>query len=178
MSFFELVKKRRSCRKYLSRPIVRETLQRCLEAARLAPSACNSQPWHFIVVQDKFLKDELSRVAFSGVHSMNSFAKEAPVLVVVVRNKSLYSAQLGGQLRGTQYNLIDLGIACQHLILQAQEEGLGSCWIGWFDERAVKKILKVPRDKKVDIIISLGYSGEKLQEVKTRKLLSEISEFR
>lgn len=109
---------------------------------------------------------------------MNSFAKEAPVLVVVVRNKSLYSAQLGGQLRGTQYNLIDLGIACQHLILQAQEEGLGSCWIGWFDERAVKKILKVPRAQKVDIIISLGYSGEKLQEVKTRKLLSEISEFR
>lgn len=154
-------------------------LLECLEAARMAPSACNSQPWHFIVIENKELKDRICKKAFSGIYSLNSFAKDAPVLVVVVRENSKYIAKLGGYFRGTQYCLIDIGIACQHFILKAEELGLGTCWLGWFNERAIKSILNLPKDKKIDIIISVGYPGSNLKQVQTkrRKPLTEICEF-
>ena len=177
MTFLELVKKRRSVRKYSAKPVPREVMDRCLEAARLAPSACNSQPWHFIVVDDKKLKDELANKVFSGVYSMNSFAKNAPVLIVVVTERSNYIARLGGYFKGVQYSLIDIGIACEHLILQAEEEGLGTCWLGWFNENAVKKILGLPREKKIDIIISMGYPEKAEAPEKARRSLNEIRRF-
>jgi nitroreductase len=177
MTFLELVRKRRSTRKYSAKPVPRETLERCLEAARLAPSACNVQPWHFIVVDDAELKNNLAKAAFSGVYSMNSFAKDAPVLIAVVTERSNYIARLGGYLKGVQYSLIDIGIVCEHLVLQAEEEGVGTCWLGWFNEGAVKKVLGLPKAKKVDIMISMGYpESEELRE-KTRKHLSEIRRF-
>ena len=176
MDFLELVKKRRSCRKYSARPVPRKSIEKCLEAARLAPSACNSQPWYFVVVDNKKLKDKVAEKAFSGIYSMNSFAKDVPVLVVVVRKSSTYVARFVGYLKGTQYNLIDLGIACEHFILQAEEQGLGTCWIGWFNESEVKKTLKIPKNKKVDIIISVGYP--KGQAFHKRKPLSKVREFR
>jgi nitroreductase len=177
MAFLELVRKRRSTRKYSAKPVPRETLERCLEAARLAPSACNVQPWHFIVVDDAELKNNLAKAAFSGVYSMNSFAKDAPVLIAVVTERSNYIARLGGYLKGVQYSLIDIGIVCEHLVLQAEEEGVGTCWLGWFNEGAVKKVLGLPKAKKVDIMISMGYpESEELRE-KTRKHLSEIRRF-
>ena len=169
MSFLDLVKKRRSCRKYSSQEIALDAIQKCLEAARLAPSACNCQPWHFIVVKDKSLKEKLAQAAFSGIHSVSAFAKEAPVLVVVVTEKSSYVTKLGAYLRGSQFSLIDVGIACEHFVLQAEEEDLGTCLIGWFNERAVKKVLNLPRNKKIDIIISLGYSREESPVTRKRK---------
>lgn len=177
MSFLELVKKRKSTRRYSAKPVGREIIAKCLEAAQLAPSACNSQPWYFIVVDDPDLKKRVANAAFSGIHSMNSFAKEAPVLVAVVTDKSSYLAALGGYFRGVQYNLIDIGITCEHFMLQATEEGVGTCWLGWFNEQAVKNILDIPRGKKVNIMISMGYPEVEEQANKTRKLLSEISRF-
>lgn len=126
MSFLDLARARQSDRGYADRLVPREAVERCLDAARLAPSACNSQPWYFIVVDEPAARRRLARRAFSGVYSMNSFARDAPVLVVVVRERSKYVARLGGQFRGVQYSLIDLGVACEHLVLQATEEGLGS----------------------------------------------------
>lgn len=176
MTFLELVKRRRSIRRYAAKAVSRETIDRCLEAARLAPSACNSQPWYFVVVDDEKLKNRLADEAFSRVYSMNSFAKDAPVLIVAVTQRSSYTACLGGYLRGTQYSLIDIGIACEHIILQAEEEGLGTCWLGWFNEKAVKKILGISRSEKVDVIISMGYPEEEPKD-KLRKPLSEIRRF-
>ncbi|MDP3790903.1 MAG: nitroreductase family protein [Candidatus Omnitrophota bacterium] len=176
-SFLELVNKRSSVRRYSARPIPREVIGRCLEAARLAPSACNSQPWYFIIVDDPSLKDKISAAAFSGIYSMNSFAKNAPALAVVVREKSSRLAAAGGCFRGVQYNLIDIGIACEHFILQAAEDGVGTCWLGWFNERAVKKALGIPREKKADMIISMGYPEKISERPKTRKSLDEISTF-
>lgn len=177
MTFLELVKTRRSVKRYSAKSVSREVIARCLEAAQLAPSACNSQPWYFIVVDDQDLKNKVANAAFSGIYSMNSFAKDAPVLVVVVRDKSSYFAALGGYCRGIQFSLIDIGIACEHFILQAEEEGVGTCWLGWFNEKAVKKILGIPHNKKADIMISMGYpeNGEEIS--KTRKSLGEISRF-
>lgn len=175
--FLELVKKRQSVRKYMPKPVPRQALERCLEAARLAPSACNSQPWSFAVVDDPKIKEELSGKAFSGIYSMNSFAKAAPVIIVVISERSNYAAKLGGFFKGTQYNLIDIGIACEHLILQAEEEGLGTCLLGWFNESEVKKILNIPKNKKVDILISIGYPETSELREKSRKSIDEISRF-
>lgn len=178
MSFLELVRARQSTRLYSSAEVPREAIERCLEAARLAPSACNAQPWRFIVVDRDPLRKELAQQAFSGLYAMNRFAAGAPVLIVVVTERSTYFARLGGQFRGVQYSLLDIGIACEHLILQAAEEGLGTCWLGWFNEKAVKRLLGLPRAAKVDVIISLGYPAEPGLREKRRKPLEEIREYR
>jgi nitroreductase len=176
--FLELCRRRESVRRYdPARGVDRAALERCLEAARLAPSACNSQPWRFIVVADPAGKAALAAVAFTGVHNFNKFAAEAPVLIVAIRELSRFAARAAGWVRGLEYSLIDLGIACEHLVLQAAEEGLGTCWIGWFDERAVRKQLGLPRGTKIDIIISLGYAADATVREKIRKPPAEVWSF-
>ena len=177
MTFLELAKKRRSTRKYSAKSVPREVIERCLEAARLAPSACNSQPWSFIVVDNGKGRNDLAEAAFSGIHSMNTFAKKAPVLIIVVTEQSVYVAKVGGYLKGVQYNLIDVGIACEHLCLAAAEEGVGTCWLGWFNEKAVKKVLGLPDNKKVDVIISMGYPENEEPREKIRKALDQIRRY-
>lgn len=177
MTFMDLAFKRRSVRRFASKPVSKENILKCIEAARLAPSACNSQPWHFIVVDDPGLKARVSDRIFSGLYSMNKFAKEAPVLVAVVSEKMKFLASVGAQVRDTRYYLMDIGIACEHLVLQAQELGIGTCWMGWFDEKALKEELKIPKNKKIDIVIALGYPAEDKIVLKTRKPLGEIHSF-
>lgn len=173
----DLVKKRRSIRKYADRPIPKEDILKCIEAARLAPSACNGQPCRFIVVDEPLLKNRISERAFSGAYSINSFAKNAAALIVVISKRETFLRAMGSYFRGIKYYLLDTGIACEHLILQATELGIGSCWIGWFNERRVKEILNIPRNNKVDIIISLGYNQGDESAPKPRKSLEEISSF-
>ena len=178
MAFLDLVKYRKSVRDFLDKPVEREKMMMCLEAARLAPSASNSQPWKFIVVDDRQLKDRLCKAAFGGVYSFNSFCKMAPVIVVVISEKSKFLARIGGMFRGVKYHLIDIGIACEHLVLQAEDLGLGTCWIGWFNEGAVKSILSVPQDKKIDVMIALGYyDREKVSTEHNRDSIDKIASF-
>lgn len=178
MAFLDLVKRRKSVRNFLDRPVEREKIMMCLEAARLAPSASNSQPWKFIVVDDGEVKNRLCDRAFSGLYSLNSFCKTAPVMVAVISEKSKFLTRIGAIFRGTKYYLVDIGIACEHFVLQAEELGLGTCWIGWFNERVVKSILNVPRDKKVDILIALGYfDREKLGAEHGREPMGKIASF-
>ncbi len=178
MKFMDLVKKRDSVRKYSSKSVPRELIDECLEAARLAPSACNSQPWSFIVVDDEETKNEIVKKSMSGIYSSNKFVMTAPVIIVVITEHSTYTARMGGMLRHIKYNLIDIGIACEHLVLQAEELGLGTCWLGWFDEKAVKKVLGLPKSTKVDVIISLGYPDENLPAKKRiRKSLEEMRRY-
>ncbi len=178
MKFMDLIKQRVSVRKYSSKPVSRELIDQCLEAARLAPSACNSQPWSFIVVDDEKTKNEIVKKSMSGIYSSNKFVMTAPVLIVVITEQSTYLARMGGMLRHVKYNLIDIGIACQHLVLQAEEMGLGTCWLGWFDEKAVKKVLGLSKSTKVDVMISLGYPVEDLPAKKRiRKPLEEMRRY-
>ena len=178
MDLLELLKKRRSVRNFLDKPVEREKIMMCLEAARVAPSACNSQPWKFIVVDDWELKCKLCKTAFSGIYSINSFCKTAPVIVAVVSEKSKFLARIGGMFRGTKYYLIDIGIACEHFVLQAEDLGLGTCWIGWFNETAVKSMLNVPHSKKIDILIALGYyDKDKVGSEHGREPLDKITSF-
>jgi len=177
MTFEELVHERRSVRRYADRPVAREDILKCIEAARLAPSGCNSQPWHFIVIDEPGLRKRVAERIFSGVYAMNKFAREAPVLVAVVSEKEKFLASFGGQIRDTSYCLVDIGIACEHLVLQARELGIGSCWIGWFDEKALKEEMKIPQNKKIDIVIALGYPGEDKVAARVRRTLEEVSSF-
>ncbi len=178
MALLDLIKHRKSVRDFRDKAVEREKIIMCLEAARLAPSACNSQPWKFIVVDDKQLKDKLCKAAFGGVYFINSFCKMAPVIVVVVSEKGKFMARIGGMFRGTKYYLIDIGIAIEHFVLQAEDLGLGTCWIGWFNERAVKSILNIPQQKKIDVLIALGYyDREKLGPEHDREPMDKIASF-
>jgi len=176
MDFLELVKKRQSVRDYKPEPIPVEVLDRCFEAARLAPSACNSQPWSFIAVTDPDTRKKISDT-FTGIYSFNFFVKTAPVIVVVITERSRYTACLGGYFRGTQYNLIDIGIAVEHFILQATYEGLGTCWIGWFNEKEIHRILRIPARRKIDVLITVGYPVSDEIREKKRRTLDEIRKY-
>jgi nitroreductase len=114
----------------------------------------------------------------SGIYMSNKFVMTAPVIIAAIAEHSIYIARMGGMLRHVKYNLIDIGIACEHLVLQAEEMGLGTCWLGWFDEKAVKKVLGLPKSTKVDVIISLGYPAEDLPAKKRiRKSLEEMGRY-
>jgi nitroreductase len=178
MNISELIKRRRSTWDFQQKPVEKEKIMMCLEAARLAPSACNSQPWKFIIVDDPEVKGKLCEAAFTGAFSLNAFTRKAPVIVVIVSEQPKFMEKIGKLLRSTAYHLIDIGIAGEHFVLQAEELGLGTCWLGWFNEKAVKSILKIPRDRKVDIVIALGYpSREKLSGSHKRDSMEQIASF-
>ena len=177
MNFLDLVKARKSVRRYQDRPVARELIDQCLEAARLAPSSCNSQPWSFLVVDDPEIRDELVKKSMSGIYSSNSFVKTAPVIIVVTTELDSYMVKVGKFIRKVEYSLLDIGIACDHFTLQAQELGLGSCWLGWFGEKAVKKVLGLAKSTKIDIMISLGYPVSDRVRPKKRKTLDEIRRY-
>ncbi|MFC1861056.1 nitroreductase family protein [Chloroflexota bacterium] len=178
MTITDLIKHRKSIREFLDKPVEREKIVTCLEAARLAPSACNSQPWKFIIVDDRQLKDKLCDAAFSGIYSIKSFCKAAPVIAVIVSERSNFLAGIGGMFRGTKYYLMDIGITGEHFVLQAEELGLGTCWIGWLNERAIKPLLNIPQNRKIDILIALGYYDiDKVRSEHKREPLKKISSF-
>lgn len=172
----EIFKKRRSIRKYEDKPVEKEKILACLEAARLAPSASNIEPWKFIVVDDKKLKNKLSNEAFTGLGIINTFAKKAPVLIVVIAEPDIVVGRVVSVLQNLQFYLLDIGAAIENFLLQAAELGLGTCWLGVFNERKVKKLLNIPPWKRVASIISLGYPAEEPKE-KKRKSLEEMSSF-
>jgi nitroreductase len=172
--FLDLATRRQSCRNYSSEPVPRELIDQCIEAARLAPSACNSQPWRFLVIDREPLRTQLAEAAFTGLYSLNRFCLRVPVLVAIITERSKFAARLGGQFRGVQYSLVDIGIAGQHFDLQAAELGLGCCWLGWFNEPAVKQILKLPKNTHIDVMFSLGYPADPSLRPKKRQSLEEI----
>ncbi len=177
MTLMDVIRARHSVRKYLDKPVERDRLMLCLEAARLSPSACNSQPWRFVVVDEPALRQKLADAAFGGIYRME-FAKKAPLLIAVVADQKSLVARAGGTMQGTEYCLTDLGIAGEHLVLQASELGLGTCWIGWFNARAARRVLGIPRGKKIAYLLSLGYpAADPSARAHQRKSLEEIASF-
>jgi nitroreductase len=177
MSFLDLVRKRQSTREFVGRPVEREKIERCVEAARLAPSACNSQPWKFVVIDEPQLRTAVAQRVASPVLRINAFAAQAPVLVAVVTEPSTMTARLGAMLKDKPYSLMDLGIAVEHFCLQAVEEGLGTCIMGWFDETGVKRLLEIPRWKRVHLTVAVGYAASDVVRPKARKATGDILSF-
>ena len=148
--FLQLVNARQSDRAYdKSRLVEADKLERILEAGRLAPSACNAQPWRFVVVTDPSLAEKVGKAA-AGL-GMNKFAKDAPVHILVVEESANITSRLGGKLKGKYFPLIDIGIVA------AESEGLGSCILGWFDEKEIKSLTGIPSSKRVLLDILIGY---------------------
>ncbi len=176
-TFMEIVRSRRSIRRYLPKPLERDRVLDCLEAARLAPSASNVQPWRFIVVDNPEIKDRLAREAFSGIYKASMFAAQAPVIVVVLAQADFVTNQIGRRLQGTSFHLIDIGIAVEHLILRAEDLGIATCWMGWFDTRKVRKVLAIPRKYKVTALVPMGYAASRPPRESPRKPMAEIAWF-
>ncbi|MFH1298180.1 MAG: nitroreductase family protein [Bacteroidota bacterium] len=178
MNFLELVQKRQSCRAYdPTRPVEKEKLDRCIETVRLAPSACNSQPWKLVIVDDPELKNKIAAAADSRLLGFNHFAKDSPILVVVVREAPNLTSKIGTLLKDKPYTIMDVGIAAEHFCLQATSEGLGSCMMGWFDENKVKELLGIPMKKRAELIISLGYPLDDKLRKKIRKPVEEMRSY-
>jgi nitroreductase len=167
-NILELIISRQSDRKYSNNPVEKEKLERIIEAGRMAPSACNAQPWKFIVVTDPGLTERIAEAASARLVGMNMFVAQAPVMIVVVRENPNMSSKVGSTIKNKDYSLIDIGIASENICLQARAEGIGSCMIGWFDERILKKLLSIPRSKRVELIITLGYSLSTQREKKRK----------
>lgn len=174
ISVKETIQQRRSVRRYLDKSVEREKILICLEAARLAPSADNVQPWRFVVIDDPELKEKFSKKVFSGIYSISKFAAKAPVLILILARLDIIANRIGKQIQGVNFYLIDIGIAGEHIVLQAEELGLGTCWIGWFNSRNARKILRIPRKYKIVSLLSMGYYEKKPRREKKRKSLQEI----
>lgn len=165
MSVLEVIRQRRSVRAYKKDPIPEESLFRVLEAARLAPSGKNLQPWKFVIVQDGALKKKLAKAS-----NAQEFIAKAPLIIVACGFPDECYRAMGRYMKSWP---VDVSIALEHLILQAQEEGLGTCWIGSFEEEEVKSLLSVPPDVKVLALTPLGYPAEE-PDFRGRKSLEKI----
>ena len=174
--FIDLVKRRRSCRNYRPDPVPRQLIERCVEAATYAPTACNTQSWRFFVVEGE-LKDRLVERSLGGFIVPNRFAKQAPLIVVMATDMDIVTHRIGGKLKGIDYHLVDAGIAGEHFVLQATELGLGTCWIGWFDKKAAKRLLKLPPGWDLTAMLTVGYPVEPPSD-KPRKRVEEVVEFK
>lgn len=165
MRVLDVIKTRRSVRRYKQDPIPEEVFSRVMEAARLAPSGKNLQPWKFIIVKDQELKDRLAEASRRQL-----FIAKAPVIIVACGYPDQSYQYQGNYM--TSWS-IDVTCALDHLMLQAQEDGLGTCWIGAFEEKDVKRILNVPEGVRVLALTPLGYPDEEPRD-RGRKLLEEI----
>lgn len=178
MDFQKLIQQRQSVRKYIARPVEPKKIEQLIEAVHMAPSACNSQPWKLVIVDKPELKSKVAKATFSKTVSFNKFTLEAPVIAVLVIEKAKLIAQIGGTVKNQEYAQYDIGIAAAHFCLQAEELGLGTCMIGWFNERNIQKLLNIPKKRKIGLVITLGYAPEdyKLRK-KIRKPVDAICGF-
>ena len=171
MNFLEIANQRQSCRSYdETRPVEPEKLEAVLEAARLAPSACNGQPYHLTVCRGEAAQAVAKATMGMG---MNKFASQAPVLIVVSEMTYVKSAALGAKVKNNDYRSIDIGIAAAYLTAEATAQGLSTCILGWLDDEKIREICAL--DHPVRLVITLGYAkeGDKLRG-KKRKDIDEL----
>ena len=152
----ETIARRVSCRAYRPDPVPQAQVLQILEAARLAPSACNQQPWRFAVVRDSALRQRIVEQGFLPGIKM-TWAMTAPVHIVVGMETSFLTHRLAASVSGVDYPWVDIGIAGEHLVLAATELGLGTCWIGWIKPRAIAQMVGWPRSVKPVVVITVGY---------------------
>ncbi len=172
-SFLEIIQKRRSIRNFKNKPVDDTAIRSIVDAARLSPSACNAQPWRFIAVTEKSLLEDLVNRGMGGAVP-NKWASSAPVIIIGCAVLNLMTHYLGEAVKGIQYHQIDMGISMEHMVLRATEMGLGTCWIGWFREKNIRKILNIPKDWKIISLIALGYPQNESTTTSSRFDLDEI----
>ena len=171
MNFLEIAQARQSCRKFdENRQIEQEKLDAVLEAVRLAPSACNGQPYHLTVCHGQIAKD--AELATGGMGGLNKFATQAPVAIVISEQPYVKTAALGAKLKKNDYRSIDIGIAAAYLTAEATAQGLSSCILGWLDDGKLRQITGI--DAPARLVIQLGYAAEDGLREKKRKSIDEL----
>jgi len=171
MNFMEIANNRQSCRSYDSQRMVeKEKLDSILKAARLAPSACNGQPYHLTVCHGEIAKEVAKATTGMG---MNRFAAQAPVMIVISEEDYVKSAALGAKVKNNDYRSIDIGIMCAYLTAEATAQGLSTCILGWFDDAKIRSLCGL--SKPVRLVVTLGYAaqGDPLRQ-KKRKEMGEL----
>ena len=170
MNFMEIAQARQSCRAYdETRPVETEKVTAMLEAAQIAPSACNGQPYHFTVCRGETAKEVAKATMGLG---MNKFAVQAPVLIVVSEKPYVKSAAMGAKVKGNDYRSMDIGIAVAYLTAEATAQGLSTCILGWLDDDKIRKICGL--DQPVRLVITVGYAKDETIRPKKRKDLTEL----
>ncbi|MBQ8769504.1 MAG: nitroreductase family protein [Oscillospiraceae bacterium] len=170
MSFLEIARTRQSCRSYdSSKAVEPEKLEAILEAARLAPSACNGQPYHITVCQGETAQKVAAATQGMG---MNKFASDAPVLLVISEMPYVKSAALGAKVKGNDYRSIDIGIVAAYLTAEATTQGLSTCILGWLDDNNIREICDLSYP--VRLVITLGYAKDDKLRQKKRKEKEEL----
>ena len=173
--YFDLIQRRESCRSYDPKPVEREKLERCVEAARLSPSACNSQPWRYLIVTNPALAEKL-RPCVQGL-GMNAFADRCPAFAVVLEEKAALKAVVAARFKDQNFAPIDIGLSVSQFCYAATEQGLSTCILGWLNEEKIRTLFELPQGTRVRLVLCVGYaSGGALRE-KKRKPLEAISKF-
>ncbi len=171
MNFTEIARARQSCRRYdPDRPVEQEKLDAILEAVRLAPSACNGQPYHLTVCRGETAREVAKATMGMG---MNKFAAEAPVLIVISEEAYVKTAALGAKVKGNDYRSIDIGIAAAYLTAEAAAQGLGTCILGWLDDEKIRSLCGLSRP--VRLVVTLGYAADTPREKKRKKIDELVS---
>lgn len=171
MEFDKLINLRESCRNFdKSKDVEDEKIRKIIESSVLSPSACNGQPYFFTVLKGDMAKEVEKACATLG---MNKFAYDAPALIVVSEKPYVKSALAGSKIKNNDYRSIDIGIATAYMTLEAQNQGISSCILGWFDEEKIQNLLSI-KDR-IRLVVLLGYSKDEKPRVKKRKTISEIS---
>ncbi|HWI55770.1 MAG TPA: nitroreductase family protein [Bacillota bacterium] len=176
MSILTIISRRVSCRAYKADPVPEEHLRQILEAARLAPSACNQQPWRFAVARAPETRRRIVEEGFLPGLKM-TWALEAPVHVMLGMETSFLTHRLAASVSGVDYPWVDIGIAGEHLVLAATELGLGTCWIGWIKPRVLAALAGWPASVKPVAVITVGYPRnpeEAIPPGSRRKPLEEL----
>ena len=175
-NFFDLAAKRQSCRNFdPSRPVENTLLRKIIETARLAPSACNSQPWHFTVVNSPDRSPAVAKSLQSM--NMNRFTSQCPAFIIINEERAKLAAIVGGRFKNQHYAGFDIGLAAAHICLSASELGLSTCILGWFEADELKKAAEIKPDRTISLVIAIGYSADDTIRLKVRKPLDEIATF-
>lgn len=172
-AYFDLIRRRESCRHYAPLPVAKEMLDACLEAARQAPSACNSQPYAFVVAHTP----QAVQKVLAHVTQGNAFAENCPCFVIISEEKPNLTARFGARIKKQDYTSIDIGIAALQFCLAATELGLGTCMLGWFDEKGLQAALGLPADRRIRLVLCVGHAADATLREKKRKPMEELARY-
>ena len=173
MNFKELASNRQSCRNYSNRPVEHEKIVEMIHTAILAPSACNSQPWRFVVIDQEETRSKMPPLLQIG--GINQFTDAVPTYIVICETKA--KLMTASTCDSQHYAQMDVGLITAHLVLSAQEQGLGTCIIGAFKEESIKELLGIASGVKIRLVLAVGYAQENKVRVKSRKPFEDVCSF-
>ena len=174
--YFDLIQRRESCRNFdQNRPVEKEKLQRCAEAAWIAPSACNGQPWHYLIVTNPELVEKLRPLMME--FNMNKFVKNCLAFAVVLEENTILKVSLSQKFKDQDFAPIDVAFSCSQFCYAATEQGLSTCIIGWHNEQKIRELFHLPKTTRVRLIVAIGYAASDTLREKKRKPIEDVITF-